>query len=92
MLLLFGMKLGRRYNNTVVLFAIGNEQGLAHQWIYVVTYSLELRDFFATSGCKNGHPTVQDEINSLVQRCEIFYDRVSLANKSEMMAQIENSF
>ena len=44
-------------------------KGLAHQWIHVVTYNLELKDFFAAIGSKDGHPTIQDEINSFVQRC-----------------------
>lgn len=39
-------------------------EGLAHQWIYVVTYSLELRDYYSTCGAENNHPTIQGEINS----------------------------
>lgn len=46
-------------------------KGLAHQWIYVVVYSLELRDYFLSkSGAsKNSQPTIHDEINSLIQKC-----------------------
>lgn len=45
--------------------------GLAHQWIYVAVYNLELRDYFPKTGSKNSQPTVQDEISALVQKCKI---------------------
>ncbi|XP_046456153.1 uncharacterized protein LOC124203523 [Daphnia pulex] len=44
---------------------------LAHQWIYVVTYSVELKDYYTTSGSKNSQPTIQDEINNLIHKYEI---------------------
>lgn len=43
--------------------------GLAHQWVYVVVYCLELRDYYPTVVSKKSQPTIQDEINSLVQKC-----------------------
>ncbi|XP_057368389.1 uncharacterized protein LOC130689450 [Daphnia carinata] len=44
---------------------------LGHQWISVVTYSLELRDYYPTCSAENNHPTIQDEINSLLFKYEI---------------------
>lgn len=48
-------------------------EGLAHQWIYVVTYSLELRDYYSTCGTENSHPTIQAEINSLLHKCSVLF-------------------
>jgi len=45
--------------------------GTVHQWINIITYSLDMRDYYASIRKSGRVATIQDEIDTNILKCEL---------------------